>query len=291
MKSYLKTAATVAVLAIGTSPLLAETASVNGAQLYYESVGSGPPILMMHGGLGLSHDYLRPYFDQLGETHTIVYYDHFGNGRSASPEDYGDMTFDRMVSDADELMTQLGHETFTLIGHSYGGFIAQAFAAQHQDRLDGLVLVGTVPAFDYQPTVAGTDEQMAAFGKLFTQPMADDADWQATWNPVVEMYFHQWDAEVGADLDARTVYNHKAWNASGPLLGDFNMLEQLPKIETPTLAIAGKHDPITVAEHGAERIAELMPNATRLIFEASGHYPFIEEEAAFFEALNSWLSR
>ncbi|WP_341368532.1 alpha/beta hydrolase [Yoonia sp. BS5-3] len=291
MRYDLKAAATAAVLATGANTVLAETTSVNGAQLYYETVGTGPPILMMHGGLGLSHDYLRPYFDQLSETHTVVYYDHFGNGRSASPDDYGEMTFDRMTSDADALMTQLGHETFTLIGHSYGGFIAQEFAARYQDRLDGLVLIDTVPAFDYQPTVAGTDEQMAAFGKLFSQPMADDADWQATWNPVVEMYFHQWDAAVGADLDARTVYNHKAWNASGALLGSFNMLEQLPTIETPTLAIAGKHDPITVAEHGAERIAGLMPNATLLIFEASGHYPFIEEEAAFFDALKGWLSR
>ncbi|MCV6593558.1 MAG: alpha/beta fold hydrolase, partial [Silicimonas sp.] len=104
---------------------MAQMIEVNGAELYCESIGSGPAILMMHGGLGLSHDYLRPYFDRLAATHTVVFYDHFGNGRSAKPADYAEMSFDRLTSDADALMTALGHERFTLIGHSYGGFIAQ----------------------------------------------------------------------------------------------------------------------------------------------------------------------
>lgn len=265
------------------------TATVNGSELYYETVGSGAPILMMHGGLGLSHDYMRPYFDQLSESHTVVYYDHMGNGRSARPDDYSEMTFDRLVSDAAELMTVLGHDTFVLIGHSYGGFVAQAFAAAHQDRLSGLVLIDTVPAFDYQPTVTGSDEQMAAFGRLFSEPMQDDADWQAMWNPVVKMYFNRWDDAVGADLDARTTYEHRAWNASAALLGAYNMLEALPNIQTRALAIAGQKDGITPPAPGAERIAGLMPNCDLKVFENSGHYPFIEEEQAFFDALKAWL--
>jgi len=52
------------------------------------------------------------------------------------------------------------------------------------------VLIDTVPVFDYQPAVSGSDEQLAAFGRMFSKPMTDDADWQATWNQVVPMYFH-----------------------------------------------------------------------------------------------------
>lgn len=288
---WMRYAVCAAVLSAQISSASAETAEINGANLYYETLGSGPAVLMMHGGLGLSHDYLRPYFDRLSDTHTVVYYDHFGNGRSDKPEDYSEMTFDRLTSDAAALMTSLGHDTFTLIGHSYGGFIAQEFAASYGDRLDGLVLIDTVPAFDYQPSVSGSDEQMAAFGKLFTQPMADNAEWKATWNPVVQMYFHAWDPEIGADLDARTVYEHRAWNASGALLGTFNTLEKLPGITTPSLVIAGRHDGITPPGPGAERIASALPNADVAIFEQSGHYPFIEEEQAFFTKLTQWLAR
>lgn len=263
--------------------------TVNGEELNVTTVGSGSPILLMHGGLGLSHDYLRPYFDQLSNNHTVIYYDHFGNGGSAKPKDYAELTFDRLTSDAAELMTAMGHKTFTLIGHSYGGFIAQEFASAHLSRLNKLVLIDTVPVFDYQPSVSGTDEQMAAFGKLFSEPMADDADWKATWNHVVQMYFHNWDVKVGADLDSRTVYEHRAWNAAGALLTSFNTLEKLANISVPTLVVAGRHDGITPPEPGAERIAKSLPNAQLNIFENSGHYPFIEEENAFFEVLTKWL--
>lgn len=263
---------------------------VNGLDIHWASVGDGKPVLMMHGGLGLSHGYFRPHFDRLGDSHKVVYYDHMGHGLSGRPDDYADMNFDRLVSDAAELMTKLGHERFTLIGHSYGGFIAQKFAAKHQDRLDGLVLLTTAPAFDYQPTVSGNEEQMAAFGKLFSEPMADDADWKATWNLVIQMYFRDLDPETGADLDSRTIYNHKAWNAGAGLLGSYSMLEDLPNIKTQTLVIGGRHDPITVAEQ-SERIAGLMPNAEAVIFEESAHYPFIEEQEAFFGKLKGWLTR
>ncbi len=264
--------------------------SINGSDIYFEAVGNGPPVLVMHGGLGLSHDYLRPYFDQLAQTHTVIFYDHFGNGRSGRPDDYAEMTFDRLVSDAAALMDHLGHARYALIGHSYGGFIAQAFAAQHQDRLNGLVLVDTVPALDYQPPVSGPDELMAAFGKLFSEPMADDADWQDTWGKVIQLYFHKWDGATGAELDARTHYEHRAWNASGALLGSYTVLEDLPKLTVPTLAMAGAHDGITPPDQGAHRIASLVPNAEVAVFENSGHYPFIEEEQAFFGKLNGWLA-
>lgn len=286
----IKTSKVPATIATGDTVAQADSINVHGAELFYEHIGSGPPVLIMHGGLGLSHDYLRPYFDALEASKTVIYYDHFGNGRSEKPSDYAEMNFERLTSDAAGLMSALGHESFTLIGHSYGGFIAQEFAANYENRLDGLVLINTVPAFDYPPMVSGPEANMAAFGKLFTQPMANNDDWRATWNPVAEIYFHQWDSEVGADLDARMQYEYRAWNASSALLGSFNTLEKLPNISTRTLVIGGRHDGITPVDTGAARIAELLPNATLIIFEDSGHYPFIEEETAFFEALTGWLA-
>lgn len=291
MQTYLTASIAGATFALCAGAAMAETATVNGAELYYETIGQGPAILMMHGGLGLSHDYFRPWFDQLADTHTVVYYDHFGNGRSATPGDYAEMSFDRLASDGAALMDALGHDRFTLIGHSYGGFIAQVFATQYADRLDGLVLMNTVPAFDYAPALSGTEPQMQALGRLFGGPMQDTEDFRATWGQVVQMYFHEWDDAVGADLDARTLYNHAAWNAAGPMLGSFNMLEALPGVEVPTLVLSGAHDGITPAGPGGERIAGLLPNAELTVFANSAHYPFIEESEPFFARLTAWLAR
>ena len=57
-------------------------ADVNGTSLYYEVVGSGNPLLIMHGGLGFDHTYFRPWIDSLAEDSKLIFYDHRGNGRS-----------------------------------------------------------------------------------------------------------------------------------------------------------------------------------------------------------------
>lgn len=284
---------TAALLVAGvatTGGAVAETMEINDANLYYEEIGSGPAILLMHGGLGLSHDYLRPHFDILSNEYTIVYYDHLGNGQSDRPTTWDQVTFARLTSDAAELMSALGHDRFTLVGHSYGGFIAQEFAIRYPGVLDGLVLMSTVPTFDYQPELSGTDEQLAALGRMFSQPMRNDEEWRETWNMVVPMYFHQVDENQLARLDEVTIYEHQAWNTSSGLLATFNTLDRLPRVEVETLVVGGRFDGITPVGPGAQRIAEALPNAELLILEQSGHYPFVEENGAFIDSLRFWMS-
>lgn len=267
------------------------THQINGTELFVETVGSGPPLLLLHGGLGLDHTYFRPTFDQLSDQATLVYVDQRGNGRSRrlSP-DGSELTFENLVADAVALIDHLGFDRVTLLGHSYGGFVAQSVALAHPDRLSGLVLVDTVPAFDYQPSPDGTDEQLAAFGQLFSEPVPDDETWRRLWGTIWPMYFHRYDPEMAARVDAGTHYAGDAWNAAAGLLGTFNTLDGLPGLDVPTLVVGGRHDFITPPEPGAIRIAELLPNAELALFEESGHYPFIEEEPAFFAALRAFLS-
>ncbi len=264
--------------------------TVNGTDLHVETIGSGPPLVLLHGGLGLDHTYFRPRFDQLAGRATVIYYDHRGNGRSARPADYAaEMTLEQLVADVVGLLDELGHDRATVLGHSYGGFLAQLVAAAHPDRLRGLILANTVPAFDYQPAPSGTDEQLAAFGAAFSGPVADDAAWRQTWSTIWPMYFHRFDADEAARVDAGTHYVADAWNTAAGLLATFNTLEQLPSIEVPTLVVSGRHDFITPPGPGGERIDALLPNSELAIFEDSGHYPFVEEESAFFARLEAFL--
>lgn len=264
---------------------------VSTGQLFIETKGDGVPIITSHGGLGLDHTYLPPYFDALTDKYQVTYFDHRGNGRSEKPDDYATLSFDVFCDDLDAVRAHLGHEKFILIGHSYGGFIAQKYAAKYGDHLMGLVLIDTIPALDYQPQPSGTDEQMAAMGEAFSRPMADDADWRKVWTKLSEMYFHDYDEAVGNALDEATHYSAAAWNQANALLGEYNMLADLPNVSVPTLVVGGAHDPITPPEHGTNRIGSLIPNATVQVFENSGHYPFIEEQAAFFDTLRGWLAQ
>jgi len=110
-------------------------------------------MLLMHGGLGLDHSAFPPYFDNLGDLLTLIYYDHRGNGRSARPDSFEAITHATWVDDADALRAQLGYEQIILFGHSYGGFLAQEYALRYPERLAGLILCCTAPAIDYMPLI------------------------------------------------------------------------------------------------------------------------------------------
>lgn len=263
---------------------------VGNTELFLKVEGSGTPILMLHGGLGLDHTYLPPYFNTLSDTYQVIYYDHRGNGRSQQPDDYSTLNFDVLCDDADNLRQHLGLDKIIVIGHSYGGFIAQKYAIKYGQHLKGLVLIDTVPAFDYQPQPSGTPEQLEAFGAAFSRPMADNDDWRTTWTTLSQMYFHEYQESVGNALDETTTYVAAAWNQGSALLGEYNTLDGLPNITAPTLVVSGRHDFVTPPDSGTNRIASLVPNATAHIFENSAHYPFIEEQDAFFTVLHEWLS-
>jgi len=73
------------------------------------------------------------------------------------------------------------------------------------------------------------------------------------------------------------------------MLGTYNTLEKLPMVQARALVMGGRHDGITPPAPGAEQIASVLPNSELVIFENSGHYPFIQETKKFFDTLTGWL--
>src|SRR5437016_4873387 len=122
-------------------------AAVNGTELFYALHGDGRPLVTLHGGLGLDHTYFRPWLDALGDAAQLVYYDQRGHGRSQRPP-LDHVGHDTWAADAEELRAHLGHERIVLFGHSYGGYLAQEYALAFGERLAGLILCSTAPAFD-----------------------------------------------------------------------------------------------------------------------------------------------
>ena len=272
-------------------------AAINGTKLFYETRGLGPAMLLMHGGLGLDHSSFPETFDALADQVQLIYYDHRGNGQSERVA-FDGVTHATFAADAEALRAHLGHEQIILVGHSYGGFLAQEYAARYQDKLAGLILCNTAPAIDYMDVIQanagarGKPAELEALGALFGRPMADDDDFKNTWAAISPMYFHNYDAEVGAALNAKVSYSAAAWNhANGACLPGFNVLDELKNINTPTLVISGADDWITPLAQGGQRIHEHLPNSELVVFDNSGHWPFVEERAKFISVVRDWLSR
>jgi len=267
-------------------------ASVNGTELFYTQIGSGVPIIVMHGGLGLDHAYFRPFMDELGDVAELTYYDHRGNGRSMAEENWADVDFATFAADADELRKSLGYDKVIVYGHSYGGFIAQEYATRYQDNLSGLILSNTSPnVMDYAPVMPewATEEAMAAFGELFAGPFETDEQWGDAWSTAVQLYMKNMDTEIADDIHSRTQYRAAAWNHAGPLLGSYQMKERLADIAVPTLVLGGRFDFITPPQAQEDIHAEL-PDSTITIFEDSAHFPFIAENEVYLDTIRDWVN-
>jgi proline iminopeptidase len=258
--------------------------------LHFEQLGEGPPLLMMHGGLGLDHSYLRPAHDALARDHRVIYYDHRGNGRSAS----GAESIDHATwhADAAALLDDLGHPRAIVYGHSYGAWLALGFALAHPTRVSALILCGGAAAFDYAADViasvqAGDPEVAAAFLGGLTSPPATDEEFRRAWLAVLPLYF------AGAprpDAFANTVYSAQGFRAGNEHFGSYNVIAQLPALHVPTLLVTGANDFITPPAQ-AHRIAAAARNAQVVVIPACGHFPFLEQPEAYFEIVTPWLRR
>ena len=93
-------------------------------------------------------------------------------------------------------------------------------------------------------------------------------------------------------MDDATQYSAQGFNQGmGVCLPTFNVLSRLGEIKVPTLVMAGRHDWITPPPQAAERLHAGLPNSKLVIFEESGHFPFIEEHDKFVTTVKDWVSR
>ena len=274
-------------------------AQINGSETFYTIHGQGRPMLLLHGGPGLDHTYFRPWLDPLGDHAQLIYYDQLGMGRSSRPENYEGIGIDTWAHEADALRHSLGLDRIVLLGHSFGGFIAQEYALRYGDHLAGLILCDTAPILNYPEVIVGnaqargTSEQVQAVVGGLSNPaaFADDTLWRQAWRTILPLYFHQYDPKVGEAMDEQTHYSGGAFSHGfSRCLPTFNVLDRLGEISTPTLVLGGQDDWIAPPALSAERLHRGIPGSKLVIFEESGHFPFIEQQDQFVSVISDWMA-
>jgi proline iminopeptidase len=124
-------------------PIVEGFADANGILIHYKSLGRGAPLVVLHGGPGASHDYFLPYFLPLARHNRLIFIDERGSGRSEELENASGYTVENTVEDVEAVRRALGLGKINLLGHSYGGVLAQAYALEFQKNLAHLVLCST----------------------------------------------------------------------------------------------------------------------------------------------------
>src|SRR5712671_306667 len=111
----------------------------NGVLIFYQTIGQGAPLMIVHGGPGASHDYLMPYLLPLVRGNKLIFIDERGSGRSEKLEDTAQYTVENMVEDVESVRQALHLGKISLMGHSFGGVLAQAYAFKYQQNLTHLI--------------------------------------------------------------------------------------------------------------------------------------------------------
>ena len=115
----------------------------HGVLIYWKSVGRGAPLFIVHGGPGASHDYFLPHLLPLARTNRLVFIDERGSGRSERLENAKLYTVGNMVEDIEAVRQALALGKINLLGHSFGGVLAQAYAFKYPQNLSTLILCST----------------------------------------------------------------------------------------------------------------------------------------------------
>lgn len=270
---------------------------VAGRRAFYEAIGSGPPLAVVHGGLGKDHTYFRPWLDPLADRFTVIYVDLLGNGRSEEPDGLAEQRdVQPWVDQLDALRRHLGLERWTVLGHSFGGFVVQTYATQHDADLDGFVVCCSSPVVDHfeesfalAQRVATPAQLETLTRRLFAVPMEDDAHFARVSREVYPSYFAHPDRVPLDELSGDVIHRANAYNAAVRILREVDLRDDLPAVQVPALVQAATLDWTFPPEVGGRRIAALLPRATYVEFTASGHLPFVEENAEFLRTTAAWL--
>ncbi|MGZ9585602.1 alpha/beta fold hydrolase [Paenibacillus marinisediminis] len=280
-------------------------AQLNGARIYFDVEGSsyvanGPRMehrkvcFVLHGGPGSDHSDFKPWLTPLAQHLQIVYVDHRNNGQSDRVNP-ADCTLEQLADDLEALRLYLGLESIHVLGHSFGGMVAQVYATKYPQSVDKLVLVCTAPSYEFYPAAlefaaaVATPEQLRAIPELFEGNIKDNDHLEQWWSLCLSLYFYKQDLQLMEEVGNRPIGSLEACNYTFKhLIPLYDVRPLLPAYESDTLIIAARHDWITPVSQ-AEEMAKLLPNVKLHIFEQSGHMPFIEEQEDFNHLVAEFL--
>ena len=285
-----------------------------GVILYVKTVGRGPPLVVVHGGPGASHDYLLPSLYRLASSYRLVFIDERGSGRSPRLEDPKQYTVEKMADDVEAVRTALHLGKIALLGHSYGGVVVQAYAFKYQANLSHLILASTFSSTRELNEALGRMKQAmpadrrarlealekaGLFGKgeiwehgRYTDEYAKLA-WGVGYFPALYGARPEpnYDPVEGNTKNSWELYR-EMWGSHGEFVVDGNLKEvewvdRLAEIKVPTLILVGDHDqsdPAMSREMNAK-----IAGSKLVVLPDSGHMTFVDQPELFIRAIRDFV--
>ena len=292
-------------LVVASASLLGQSVAHSAGMVHTEQVdigyetfgvrGSTLPVIAINGGPGLSHAYMlqNDVWQRIAENHLVVFYDQRGTGRSKQMKPDAPQSMDAQVADLDAVRNELHLDRAALVGDSYGGMLAMAYAAAHPEHVAKLVLSDS-PSPSWKEMVhllpqvfPDLEEQDATEEKKLGE--GTDAAAQAGLRNHFRMIFYSPEKrDVYLKHIGELGYEPAIGEAVSKATAELDLTAKLAEFRFPTLVITGRYD-MNVAPLTAWRLAHAIPGARIEFFEQSGHLPSYEEPDKYVAVLKSFL--
>jgi len=271
--------------------------TTDGETLFYTTKGSGPKVVFLYGGPGISAGPMRPWADSLSNKYECIIYEQRGTGLSSNVRlDSITIKLKRAVQDIDELRKHLGERQLTLCGISWGGGLAQAYAAFYPENTKNIVLVCTI----------GPDRTlMSAFGdNMRMRRFPNERDSLSYWNKqpendfvltkrrlfsyIPDFYDHNIGYKMLPEFFAKATYHDTMGNLMNTDLNrNYDLNIKLKDYHGLCTIIKPRQD--VIPEEMVYQIKNLLPQANIRTIERCGHFPDYEKPKEFFKILREVL--
>ena len=259
-------------------------ATANGIEIHYETHGQGQPMVLI-SGIGYTSWQWHRMVPYLADRFRVITFDNRGVGQTDKPE--GPYSAHMLAADTVGLLDALGIEKAIILGHSMGGFIAQAMALEFPHKVEKLILCSTNFGGPHQVPV--TPEAMKVLTDVSSDPVTrfrnglyiSTAPGWAEKNPQMIQEWVDWRA---ANPIEPAPYQAQLAIGVGLLQEEAAFENQLQRIKIPTLILFGQYDMVVPPEN-ASLLAEKIPDSKVVILPHAGHFFPIEVPGAASQAV------
>lgn len=275
---------------------------INGAEIYCKVIGNGEPILVVHGGPGLAHNYLFEPFSELSNSYKLIFYDQRGCGKSSSFSKDETVTMETLVEDLEGVRKEFNLDKVYLAGQSWGAIIALNYISKYPGNVKKLLLLEPAPgSSEFMPEIQKTilsrlsAQEKEKLTKLTQMP--DIKSNPETFKKFMEIrtnpYFFDSTFTKKRDFnyfDSESVHKFFASSAMfSSYMMNYNLYPQMKNIDSPTLIIHGDYD--IISTEAVERMKKEITNCELNVIVDCGHFVHLEKPEVYFDLIRKFLNK
>lgn len=285
-----------------TQTIFEGTKKINGAEIYCKVIGSGEPILVVHGGPGLAHDYLYQPFTELSKNFKLIFYDQRGCGRSSSFAKDETVTMETLVEDLESIRKEFNLANVYLAGQSWGATIALNYILKYPQNIKKLLLLEPAPgSSEFMPEIQKTilsrlsEQEKEKLTKLSQMP--DIKTNPETFKKFMEIrtnpYFFDSSFTKKRDFNYFDSGRVQKFFASSVMFSsymmNYNLYPRLKEINCPTLIIHGDYD--IIPTEAVERMKKEIKNCELNVILDCGHFVHLEKPEIYFRLIKEFIAK